>query len=114
MEPITSQDIKEFAPELQSESETRISMFIEFGKTFVNETKWANKFKLGHILITCHLITMANRGGQGGAVTSERVGELARSYGQASGNGTDELASTSYGQQFVMLRKTLLITPFVV
>lgn len=114
METVTSEEIKAFAPELQSESDARIGMFIEFGKTFVNESKWSNKYKLGLILISCHLITIANRGGTGGAVTSERVGELARSYGQASGNGTDEMASTSYGQQFLMLRKTLLFTPIVV
>jgi hypothetical protein len=114
MVEVTAQDIKNYAQEMQSEGNQRIEMFIEFGRLFVSETKFGAKSKLGIILITCHLITMANRDGTGGAVTSERVGELARSYGQASGNSNQELASTAYGQQFLMLRKTLVITPLVV
>jgi len=114
LDPITPQDIKAFAAELENETDERINLFIEYGLSFVNETKFGRKFKLAHVLITCHLITAAGRGGNGGGVTSESVGELSRSYGQTTGSGTDELATTSFGQQFIALRKTLLRTPLVV
>ncbi len=114
METVTASDIKAFAKEFEGENDTRIELFVEYATAFVNENKWGRKYKLALILIACHLLTLGDREGNGGPVTAESVGELSRSYGQTTGSEDPELASTSYGQQFLSLRKTLVITPLIV
>lgn len=97
------------APELADEDSSRIDLFLGFAALSVNESVWGTKYDLGVAVMAAHLLTMANRGGNGGPVTSEKVGDLARSYGQMGDK--DSLMATSYGQWFVQLRKTLPITP---
>lgn len=99
----------DIAPELADEDSSRIYRFIEFAALSVNETIWGSKYDLGVAVMAAHLLTMAGRGGTGGPVTSEKVGDLSRSYGQMGDK--DSLMATSYGQWFVQLRKTLPITP---
>ncbi|WP_448510326.1 DUF4054 domain-containing protein [Immundisolibacter sp.] len=109
---ITSTDITNVAPELSTQANERIELFIEYARLFVNEAKWEAKAKFGTILYCCHLLTLATRGGAGGSVASEKVGELQVNYSTPQ---TDvELNSTSYGQMFLQLRKTLPFTPLVV
>ena len=46
--------------------------------------------------LAAHILTLAGRGGSGGAVSSETEGSLSRSFTAAK---TDGLATTSYGQE---------------
>ena len=46
--------------------------------------------------LAAHILTLAGRGGSGGAVASETEGSLSRSF---SVSRTDGLAATSYGQE---------------
>lgn len=105
-----TEHVKIIAPELASESDARIELFIDLAKLSVNESVWGDKYELGVAVMTAHLMTMANSGGAGvGPVTSEKVGDLSRSY--AAGDANDTLMSTAYGKWFVQLRKELVITP---
>jgi hypothetical protein len=52
--------------------------------------------------------------GSGGPITQEKVGDLSRSYGTYDLSGSEELGQTSYGREFLRVRKTLIISPWVV
>lgn len=59
-------------------------------------------------LLVCHLAALESRGtdGDAGAVTSKREGDISVSYGSTKGDDDDAwLSSTSFGQQFLLLRK---------
>lgn len=53
--------------------------------------------------LAAHILTIAGRGGTGGAVTSETEGSLSRGYA-VTGAGT-RLDSTSYGIEFQRLNR---------
>lgn len=52
--------------------------------------------------LAAHILTVAGRGGTGGAVTSETEGSLSRGYGAT---GTASLDSTSYGNEVQRLNR---------
>lgn len=109
---VEAEDVKAYAPDMSIHSDERIELFIEFANSWVNEGQWGAKFKLAIILMTCHLLTMAARNGAGGAVASEKVGDLSVTYTQ--GNPDDTLGTTSHGQTFQQLKRTIKKTPLVV
>jgi len=53
--------------------------------------------------MAAHVLTLAARGGAGGAVTGESEGSLSRSFGAMS--GATRLDSTSYGQEAMRLNR---------
>jgi len=109
---ITPDTVIEVAPELSSQTEARILAFINYASPYINRTIWGTKADFAHALFTAHLLTMSLKGGAGGEITSEKVGDLAISYG--AGSSGNDLGKTSYGSIFLSLRKTLLISPVVV
>lgn len=113
---VTATDVTNVATELASETDARINIFIDIAREYLCEEKWGTKAKTAIILYTAHLLTLANRGttGAAGAVTSEKVGELQRSYGSGVDGQTDELAQTPYGMMLMQLRRGILFTPIVV
>jgi hypothetical protein len=112
---VTAQDLKKIAPELESETTPRLQFFIDFAVLNVNASVFLDKTDKAVTLLAAHFITMANRGGAGGSVASEKVGDLARSYAAPSGKTSEsELATTAYGQMFLTLLKSLSISPRVV
>lgn len=54
-------------------------------------------------LLAAHTLTLGQRGGSGGQVTSESEGQLSRSYGSVAGQS--RLDATSYGQELERLRR---------
>ena len=109
---VTASEVKDYAPELSGVLDPRVELFIGFSADFISPEQFGTKCKHAKILMTCHLLTMANRGSSGGPVTSENVGELSVSYGSVA--NADQLDSTSYGQTFKALRRTIKTTPIVV
>ena len=67
---------------------------------------------LRHIAIAyraAHMLTVASIGGSaGGPVTSEKEGDLARSYGTSTGGAS--LGSTSYGREYEALRRQVIFS----
>lgn len=108
---ISADTVIKVAPELSSEETSRINYFITEAGRYINSVTWGAKADFAHALYTAHLMTISGLSGSAG-VTSERVGDLSRSY--AVNASDDSLASTSYGKQFMSLRKSLVITPIVV
>ena len=54
--------------------------------------------------MAAHVLTIAGRGGAGGAVASETEGSLSRSFSTGSGD-TGGLGSTAYGQEVQRLNR---------
>jgi hypothetical protein len=52
--------------------------------------------------MAAHILTLAGRGGAGGAVTSEAEGSLSRAFAT---NKADGLAATAYGQEVERLNR---------
>lgn len=117
-------DIKAYAGQFSELLDNKIQLYINYAKLSVPQKKWGVKYDFALLLLTCHLLTLAlidqssSKKGTLGAVTSETVGELSRTYGdgggqQASING-DSLNQTTYGKEFLRLQRSLVKTPFVV
>lgn len=102
------------APELKTESPGRVSLFLEAAALRVNRSVWLEKSDLATVLLAAHMMTLSNRGGIGGAVQSEKIGDVQQTFAVASTNKDgDELMTTAYGQQYLGLRRGLPRTPMV-
>lgn len=108
---LTPTEVKAYAEKFTSLSDPKVQLFIDAAALWLNEGKWGRKFKQGWIFMTCHLLEVDSRMGASGQITSESVGELSVSYGSVPND--DELNDTSYGRQFVSLRRTIRFTPMV-
>lgn len=117
---VDSDDVIAYEPAAASIDEERIDLFIGYAETQVNRDVWGDLADQAVILLTLHgLYTTGPSSGASsgqGPVTSEKVGDLQRSYASpASGAYSDStLARTGYGQEYLRLRKTLVFTPMVV
>jgi hypothetical protein len=105
--------LKSMAPELASETDERLNLYLGFAQLTINTSVWRDKADMGTALLACHMITMGNRQGSGGAIASESVGGISVSYSTTQGKD-GELSSTSYGSLYLQMRKTLVITPMIV
>lgn len=107
---VTPAIIRKNFPEFENETTQRISFFIAMAENRTNPDFFKTKYDDAVTLLTCHLLTLANRGGIGGSVTSEKVGDLSRGYSAPQGTS---LGSTSYGQLFDELSRRCRPIPFV-
>jgi len=67
-------------------------------------------------LLTCHWLAMAERDlsgtGPSGTITSEKEGDLARSFGNMLGeNNNSFLSQTSWGCELIQLQNSTMILP---
>ena len=108
---VTAAQVKAFAAEFATVSDAKVDLYISYAGLFLAENKWKNRYTFGVILMACHLLSLSGRTGAAGALSSERVGDLSVSYSSSAGD--DELRTTSYGEQYISLRKTITTTPIV-
>lgn len=106
---VTPADLKAIAPELASETDPRLQLFIDLATDSVNLTAFGTRADKAVALLAAHFTTMANREGAGGSVSSESLGDWSRSYSTANTRDS-ELNSTAYGQLFITLMKSLGMT----
>lgn len=115
---VTADDVIAYEPNAASIDEDRINLFIGYAENQVNRDVWGDLADQAVILLTLHGLykTGAGSGANGqGPVTMEKVGDLQRSYGTSSGAQSDDsLGATGYGQEYLRLRKMLVITPVVI
>lgn len=120
----TPENIKSIFPEFAAVSDSRIENFIEIASLSLSEKIWGSSYGTGLSYLTAHLIKRAGVGGgvQGGSsnpgvVSSEKVGELQRSYALPNFQGSSAedslLGTTSYGIEYLRLRRQILVTPMV-
>lgn len=109
---VQPKDVKDIAlqGEFDSLKNGAIKIYLDMATRCVDATVWGDKSDDAIKLLAAHFLTLATRGGKGGSVTSEKVGDLQINYGQ-SGQDDAELLSTSYGTMYLQLKKGLVITP---
>lgn len=107
-------------PNIQAMSDAELQVYIDVAGCLIDESVFCDATcgARALLLMAAHLATLGARGwtgGAAGAITSEKAGDLARSYANGAGiDDENELGLTSYGQMLAMLRRTLVRTPFVV
>ena len=100
------------AKEFGSRDNSEVGIFLELAGSFVSEKVFAEKYQTGLAYMTAHLMTLSDRRGSAGSVTSERVGNVGVSYAPSS-DSDDSLTATSYGVVFKSLRRLVTLTPVV-
>ena len=93
--------------EFASLSESSISPSILEAEREVNESAFGDRYDDALKYLAAHLLAAMRQGSQGasGAVVSETVGPISRSYGAAAITSSDALESTSYGRRYVEIRR---------
>ena len=100
------------APEYVSLDAARFAILLPIAEEFIDDTLWGDKADYGVAMILAHMVKVSERNGKGGAVSSEKIGNYAVTYADNLQHDS-ELGSTSYGQEYLRVRKSLPITPFV-
>jgi len=94
------------APEFSSAADAEVNSWLTMaGKLIVAGCLDAERAAMAQALYAAHLLSLSARSGQGGSsamgpVTSEREGDLQRTYGALKG-GDIWLGQTPYGQQYI-------------
>lgn len=111
---ITANDVIDVAPEFATMDPARIQRFILRAQPYINSKIWGIKTDYAWALFTAHLLESSENSSSsgGGPVSSEKVGDLQTTYSvPAPQSGT--LSATSYGDLFIQLRKSILVSPIV-
>ncbi len=98
-------DVSDFAPELASLPTAQQDSILASLPLQMSEDVWGTQLDLGAVYLAAHLGTVAKRKGAGGAVQSQSVGQVSRSF--AAGAGASPFASTAYGMLYENLMMTL-------
>lgn len=116
--------IKALFPEFSTVNDVRIQALIDIANLSVSQKVWGSSYTPGIAYLVAHLLKrsgaaagVSGSSSQAGTVSSEKVGELQRSYASPSMSGSSAedalLSTTSYGIEYLRLRRQLLITPMV-
>ena len=83
----------------------------DIAKCKVGEAVFGDKADYAAALMTAHIFALSGRGGAGGQVTQEKVGDLSRSYSVETGGAGSDLSTTAYGRLFIQCRKQCPVSP---
>lgn len=103
---------RKLMPEFSSTPSSTLDLVAECVADSFNVAVWGNKIELGHMYLIAHVLKMSKVTGSGGAVTSSKVGDLARTY--AAPKDDNALKQTTYGKQYLWLISTLVTRPVIV
>lgn len=111
----TVEQVKQVATEFASADDSLIQTYIDIALQYVSSSYWGDaKFNFVHALMTAHIMKSIDATGSGssggGALSSERLGDISVSYAVASVSAAD-LSSTRYGALITQLSKSVLKTP---
>lgn len=99
------------APELKAVDANVLDTLYKLTTFKVPELIWGEMTEHARALLVAHMQTIAGRSGRGGPIKSEKVGDLARTFGvQDTGKG-DSLQGTSHGLEYLRLRKCVVKSP---
>lgn len=97
-----------FAPEFASVSDEDAGIWIAMAQSIVDASRLGSpREEMAQALYAAHMLALAQRTESGGAftqgaVTSEKEGDLSRSYGEVTGSNS-YLGQTAYGLQYMDL-----------
>ncbi|BBE09717.1 Uncharacterized protein MCB1EB_1556 [Mycoavidus cysteinexigens] len=109
---ITPADVKARFPVLDAVEEAQLQLLIDDTRPFFNIDRWGAFYPRGACLLVAHFWSMQQKVDKGEtapvyAVTARKAGEVQLSYASPSPLEMQDawLAATSYGQQYLSLRK---------
>ena len=93
-------------PEFASVADATVNQWLVMADLQAAETCFTDeRAAMAHALYAAHLLALSEGGASsGGAIVSEREGDLSRTYATIKGGDT-VLGSTSYGQQYIALTR---------
>lgn len=105
---VVAADVTSRAKEFAALDEAEITRAISDAALQVNTTVWGSKADLATICLAAHFLTVWNPGlaVASGAVQSERVGDVARTYAVAA-PAADRYDSTRWGREYSRLLRQL-------
>lgn len=97
-------------------SDVRVQLFLDDATMQINPNAWGAKTDLGIYYLAAHMLAIDNAtgftGGTFGAVTSESVGQVSRSYGSGGySSGAAEFGATKYGVSYYRLWRMIPVSP---
>ena len=97
-------------------SDARVQLFLDDAALQINASAWGLKTDLGIYYLAAHSLAIDNAtgftGGTFGAVTSESVGQVSRSYSSGGMSGSSaEFGATKYGMNYYRLWRMVPVTP---
>lgn len=112
--------LREVAPEFASESNATLDSWLGRAARRLDAAVWDTLYVDACIYLAAHLLTLSKRASAGlagaGPVVSQAAGDTSVSYGAVVGvMSPDALyGTTSYGIEFLNLKRLIVTTPFVV
>ena len=89
--------------------DSRLTGMIELAELNLAEGTYGDHYNNAVALLVLHLYEMSSRTGSGGAITSEKEGQLSRSFAAAA--SSIAWAATSWGQELIQLTKSIVVFP---
>ncbi len=104
-------DVALLAPELASLDEDAQDLILGMVDAQLSED-WEDLRDTAALYLAAHLGALTKRGGSAGAVQSESVGQVSRTYAVSMAAGAGLYGSTVYGQEYERLAKTQSVFRF--
>ena len=89
--------------------DSRLTSMIELAETRLQECTFGDNYNEAVALYVLHMYEVSDRSGSGGPITSEKEGQLSRSFGATASSGA--LGDTSWGRELERLTKSLHVFP---
>jgi hypothetical protein len=80
-------------------------------ETLIDDRSYADRAVPAHVYLAAHLLALqpdSALGGEGGAVTSIKAGEIQTSFSAPSFDVGETLSLTKYGRAYIMIRDTVV------
>lgn len=107
-------------PEFDSVTDARIDLFIADAVVELEESSWGTRYDIALSYLTAHLLALANETASGntggiGPVASASADGLSVSYSRPTYSSTTSAywESTSYGREFMRIKRTIFAPGFV-
>lgn len=111
MSTITIDYLRNIAPEYNTFTDVaRFNALKSIAELSVNPTYFGSKTDPATAYLVAHMLKIGERVGMAGNVESNRVGDVSQTYRLQNGSDA-ELSTTSYGCEFVRLKKSCRKTP---
>lgn len=103
--------LKAIAPQYESIGDDTLNTYITLAAQRIAPAVFGEVYEQAVAYLAAHMLVMnRDRKGASGPVTSERAGEVARSYGFSPDYTNSYYGATGYGREFLSLRRSRVDT----
>ena len=119
---VTALQVRSFGgPAFSAVAEADVQKWLDYVVALLDSSTWDTCLDDATTFYTLHLVQQfvlsGGAGGAAGALSGVRVGSVSVSYSSGSGSASSaaqSLGTTAWGRQFLLLRDTLGLTPFLI